>query len=518
MHLDKQDNYNELSIIETTKDTIRALNELDAISLIKTILSSKLTYKEKYNDYDVYTDESNNKRYFKNGKENYHMFLENNGVNAIKYSDKQNKIGLNTKAYKIIASTIGFSLILSTVSFIPLADDTRFVDGTKYTLSNAIPLTSMEATNLIKNSLYLSVEEKDYLANQDYFDFVIKHTKSKEREYYLRNSLNNFRIKHFDTDFYPGVSGYYNPLDINAINILDTIDQTSPTYKDVITHEFVHATQDQNEYLYVIEATAEMLEYEFYNQPCDGYSDMVKRIKVLMEIIGPEPVISCIYNGDTTYFETSIKEYLSEEDALQLLELLKSDTADLYNTPDVMTSTNIKIDNLLSKMYTNKTGESINNDTMIRIIYATNTDKRFYFNAKSNYYVNGFYLISRKEDIDELDMNYVINSNDVEEYTYVVRITRNVGGDEMLCYSTETTNDISSVAPEDKQIVNILFKDGTRGICHYNVETDTWDSVEHFKMQDQYEPAIPKKFPDQVTTAYKEKEIPIKEECEAKLI
>ena len=66
MHLDKQDNYNELSIIETTKDTIRALNELEAISLIKTILSSKLTYKEKYNDYDVYTDESNNKRYFKN--------------------------------------------------------------------------------------------------------------------------------------------------------------------------------------------------------------------------------------------------------------------------------------------------------------------------------------------------------------------------------------------------------------------------------------------------------------------
>ena len=518
IHLDKENDYNKLYIIETTKDTVRALNRQEAISIIKTILSSKLTYKEKYNDYDVYLDETNNKRYFKNGKENYFMFLKNNGVSAIKCYEGKNKIALNTKAYKIIASTIGFSLLFSSVTLIPIADDTRYIDGTKYALSSAIPLTSDEAVSLINTSFYLSPEEKQLFANKDYFDFVLSHTKTKDREYYLRNSLCNMTIKHYDQDFFPSATGYYNPLDINAINICKDVDPNSPNYLDVAAHEFIHLTQDQNDYLYIIEGTAEMLEYEYLNQPCDGYPEMVKRVKVLMEIIGPEPVASCIYSGDTEYFEKSIKQYLSEENADKLLELFKISTTSLYEDSNTMSVVNMKIDTLLSTMYYNKTGKQISDDLMIKYIYATNTNRRIYFNTKLEGYGKDYFIASEKVTIDKLDIEDIVDTDIVSSYTFSIREYRTVDGQSIPFYSTETTTDFHSITPIEEQIVNIDFKDGSKGLCQYDIVNDKWNTVDHFNMVKIYEPSIPKKFPDQVILPYKDKEIPKKVKSEAKLI
>ena len=38
---------------------------------------------ENYNDYEVYIDRANNKRYFKNGIEDFMMFYDNNGKEAV---------------------------------------------------------------------------------------------------------------------------------------------------------------------------------------------------------------------------------------------------------------------------------------------------------------------------------------------------------------------------------------------------------------------------------------------------
>lgn len=518
IHLDKQENYNELSVIETTKNKTKALNKEEAINLLKTILSSKLTYKEKYNDYDVYLDEANNTRYFKNGQEDYIMFLENNGVSAIKCFDNKNKIGLNAKAYKIVASTIGFSIILSTIALIPIADDTRYTEGIKYAFSNAVPLTSTEAVNLINTSFYLTNEEKEHFANKDYFDFVLSHTESKDREYYLRNSLTNMRIKHYNQDFFPSAVGYYNPLDINAINICNDVDPTTPEYRDVESHEFIHLTQDQNEYLYIMEATAEILEYEFYNQPCDGYPELVKRAKVLMEIIGPEPITSCIYSGDTTHFEDSIKQYLSEEDANKLLELFKTSTTSLYEANNTMTSVNKEIDSLLAKMYQNKTGKDIKEDIMMRIIYAYNPTERIYFNSSLKNYNKDYFLNTSVEQIDELDLDYVVNSGLVKNYTYNKPTQIEHDGKTGIYIESHTVQDFSEVELTDQYYLYIEFKDGTKGTCNYNINTDTWDKVTHYKILKIYEPSIHKKFPDQVINSINYKEFPKKEEIQGKTI
>ncbi|MBR5369855.1 MAG: hypothetical protein IK137_00965 [Bacilli bacterium] len=511
IHIDKQDNYNRVSIIETTKNYIRSLSEIEAISILRKILSSKLTYKEKYNDYDVYLDEANNKRYFKDGKENYFMFLENNGVSALKYSNKKNKLNLHAKAYKIITMGIGFTIIFSSTALIPFADDTKFFKGTEYLLSSVVELTPLEATNLIKNSLYLSKEEKNHLANKDYFEFVLSHTDSADREYYLRNALNNLQIKHYNPEHLPGTNGYYNPLDINAINVCNTIEKNTPYYIDTYTHEFIHLTQTQSDYLYIMEATAEMLEYEFYNQPCDGYPELIRRTKVLMEIIGPEPVISCIFSGDTKHFENTIRMYLDDNDANRLLELFKTSASNLYETPEAMQTINKEIDELLAKMYYNKTGNDINTDLMMRCIFINNTDKRMYFNTKLDEYNNDYYLMNKRVEIDELDINDVVNSDTVSNYIYSTLTIEIVDGEERNCYGTDTTTDFSKIVPTKDRIVNIEFKDGTRGHTVFDIKTNSWEPVKHYKIVEVYEPSIPKKFPYQTKGQINDKTMPEKE-------
>ena len=91
IHLDKKDSYSEFSIVHVNDTIIETLSKNDAISLILKLLSSELTFKEKENDYDIYLDEANNKRYFKNGNENYFLFFKKNGVDAVKCITKKSK-------------------------------------------------------------------------------------------------------------------------------------------------------------------------------------------------------------------------------------------------------------------------------------------------------------------------------------------------------------------------------------------------------------------------------------------
>ena len=55
-HIDSEtkDNYTELSITRVDNDTIRLLSKEEFLNLLQTIFSSKLTYKEKYKDYDIF--------------------------------------------------------------------------------------------------------------------------------------------------------------------------------------------------------------------------------------------------------------------------------------------------------------------------------------------------------------------------------------------------------------------------------------------------------------------------------
>ena len=87
IHINKENNKNILDIIRVNDKNIDHLNKEEIIKLICNTLVSKLTFKEKKNGYDIYLDEAGNKRYFKDGKEDYKLLLLNNGTSAVLYEE-----------------------------------------------------------------------------------------------------------------------------------------------------------------------------------------------------------------------------------------------------------------------------------------------------------------------------------------------------------------------------------------------------------------------------------------------
>ena len=274
--------------------------------------------------------------------------------------------------------------------------------------------------------------------------------------------------------------------------------KSGKTYKDVITHEYVHLTQDINQYIYIEEACAEIVEYEFFNQPCNGYSDMVKRVKTLMEIIGPQPIIDCNFKGDTRSFEESIRKYLSEEDTYRLLVLFTTTAQDQYKTSDSANANNKEIDKLLSKMYTNKTGKSITEDKMIMKINSGSTNSRIYFNPNHEDYDKDYQIVTERKLEEEANIDDVKKSGMVEFYTVTTKEAKKTGDTTKYTYETTQTTDFDSITTDKLSYVIINFKDGRTGNLTFNKETNEWNKVQIYgKTIIEYEPSIAKKFPDQ---------------------
>ena len=84
-HLQLDDN--KLSIIETDNNDIRCLSHEEAINLFEMLFNNtSLTYIYDENDFKVYLDRNNYKRYFKNDQEDFTMFFSKNGMDATAYS------------------------------------------------------------------------------------------------------------------------------------------------------------------------------------------------------------------------------------------------------------------------------------------------------------------------------------------------------------------------------------------------------------------------------------------------
>lgn len=512
---EEKDNYSEITFVKVEEGTISALTKEEIRKLLKTILSSNLTYKEKYNDYDVYLDEANNKRYFKNGTENLFMFLENNGVSAINCLEKISK-KVNTKRYSIMASTIVFDVILSTTALIPLAGDIHIRENINKTVSSILPITTNELANVIQTSRYLTDEEKEILCNEDYFEFVLEYSDSN-RNYNLRQNLNNVNIEYFDDSSLSNADGYTDPLHPNTIYILKKHSDDNELSDAILIHEFIHLTQNNNLYSYIKESCDEIIKNEFYQKDIIAYSECVKRTKILMEIIGPEPVIECNFKSSSKSFTDAVKEYLPENEANDLLYLLCTPASTINDPNFDSKGLNAKIDEYLAKMYYNKTGNDIKDDILIRSIYNDLAKNRVYFNQSLENYNKDFAFSADRKLIGVLNISEVINSDEVEYFEYLY--PQMIGNyDPSVKHDLRKTTDFATIPEENLLQVRVYFKDGTYGSMSYSEEENSWSDIKHYEIIHPFEPSIPKKFPDQIKKPIKEKEIPIKEQSEAKLI
>lgn len=404
-----------LTITLENNGIIKKLNEKEIHNLIATLLSSELTYKEKQGEYDIYLDEAGNRRYYKNGKEDYLKSFYNNGSEAfdyIAYNDIVEKLeraipGFKTKEFQLILKKMAAIIIISPILLTAYNQEinTPSYDNTPAVIEE---ITTEEALDLINQTPHLTEEEKEFISNKYLITYVIEASKNRGNDS-LRTALTNDKIERFENDGKTKKLGYVDPLKPNIMFLRDDLDPNKRDYYKVLDHEFVHVIQGYTIYHYIKEALTDIIVSEFrilddensaestnifteanYGSPViGGYYEEVKNLKILLEIIGPQSIIESVYNENDEPFENEIKNYLTPKDTKRLLKLFKTTAKQLREMgAEKRNELNEEIYNLLSEMYKNKYHNDISNNKVIEAIKNDEApDTRLYFNYfRKEYY------------------------------------------------------------------------------------------------------------------------------------
>lgn len=261
----------------------------------------------------------------------------------------------------------------------------------------------------------LSLEEKKYLYNRDFLDDIIPFVNSSNYlKYRFDTNFTNIDIIPFNVDyeFFDKYSGYYSNDYPSAIYIKN-YDGINEKNKDTIAHEFIHLCQAPNGYNFIKEACAEIISYEYFDAAkVDAYTDQVKLLKILMEIIGPEPIWYYNFTGDFSLIEDMIRPYLNEQEYNCFLDCMTFS----YNDSTSNLAKFKKFEELLSILYQNIFQKSMDDDIIISLL--RNRDKglnRSYFNKR---HCESYYLDYENAAYHTIDLDTAIN----EQIVYICAI------------------------------------------------------------------------------------------------
>ena len=377
------DSDNSFYMREINGNKAKNLDLNDSLKTLRQLFISNLTFYKKENENYIFIDESGYKRFFKNGIEDFYLFFENNGTNAVlnksnnNFDKKQNSVKLfcfkNKESIKKVLLSICLVSIISDGFLVYNLKNTQ-IEGKTISLEKECEIKI--STNYIEeliNKSTLSSEEKYYIINNNLIGDVVACSKGttnnsyifhRDYELYERfNGIKTCRYQLEESDSY----GYYNPLEPNCIHLYENLSEDN--YLNVFSHEFVHLLQVPTQYLYICESSAELISHEYFNTPLDGYVEEVKRLKVLLEIIGPEIVFNENFKKNDYKFEMMVNELLDQRDAEKFFKLIKTGASD-WKDKEAEFKINSELDELLKKMYFNKTGKYINDNPIMNNIYS----------------------------------------------------------------------------------------------------------------------------------------------------
>ena len=263
-------------------------------------INNNCVYIEDYNNYQVYYDQKNKfKHYIKDGKEDFLMFFLFNGIDATSYASKKHskstvkRFSFADKCLSVLASlaifvTIGVSI--EGAQYISYQ-----VNESAYEVSENLEFEIAQADvdkalNLINDSNNIDTDTKKFLCNEEFINDVFSHYDSKMK-YTINSKLENITIKDFEQKEKPEASGFYVPVEMNNMYILDSIEDKSNDWYKVLSHEYVHLFQSNDmEFIYIKESNAELISSEYFNNNIDAYHDAVFNLKLLVEVVGPEVI------------------------------------------------------------------------------------------------------------------------------------------------------------------------------------------------------------------------------------
>lgn len=387
-----------------------------------------------FREYKVYYDkEMDLKHFLLNGKENYEMLFRYNGLDAFLYHEKNKKINMTKK---FIGFGMSIIIALSGLQFLESKNFNIKTDPDIYithSISDVIglyskePINYLDAIDSIKSSNFPD-EVKDIISNESFLKLVFSYYKGSALEYTARLKFENLSLKPFEEGQYfenrQEVNGYYSPLNVNVIYSKNT----SEFYNQVIVHEFIHLLQAENyKYLYLVEASAELITSELLNISPTTYLPAIENLKLLINIIGPEPVYELIFAGDDTNLSNILKNNLSIQDYIKLTQYLKKDGFTINSELDFQ----IEIQQILYKLYEKMYDKNIEEDKDILCnltdltldIGLVNDERRFFIFDKEDEEISVICdkpeilankgIIDKKVRYRKIDK---LNSNDIKDY------------------------------------------------------------------------------------------------------
>ncbi len=258
-------------------------------------------------------------------------------------------------------------------------------------------ITIPKIESLINSSKNLIKEEKEFLCNEEFLNDIIKYIQGTHMDFTTLYRLNDLEIVPIDNI---GINtnsielGYYSlgnklyiyDYDEKKLNeyFLDIV-----SYKGLVGHEYSHLLMANFDYRFLNEGIASIITDEYFAPINNSYTKLKIRTKVLIEIIGKEPIMECVYGNDPSSLIENIKKYLdNENEVTSFLNLLNKNEDGNFNYSG--------IDSYLTKMYFNKYGKELTSSEYMFCLYSNLYCNKGYLNDRLN--TNGSYFLRNNYD------------------------------------------------------------------------------------------------------------------------
>lgn len=402
---------NKLSFIHIDNNGVSKSNKKYIDTFFKNLFfNDNCVYIKKYKNYDVYYDKTNNLKHFmKKGIEDIELFYKFNGIEKTLYNSKEPNNSIRKQKRKeniqkiFTTAFIGIQILVLSKDVLSIAYLEAYktnIERNDYKLEDAVgyiydpleidyykyiygKMTYQDAINYIYNSDNLTEEQKDFLANEELLQDVFSYYNETSLEYVSNLNFKDISIVYEELDEDKG--GYYSCKEPNIIHISKILegklDENEYT-KGVIGHEFIHLLQvPVCPYTYIAESSAELLAHEYFDVPVTAYPKGVKNLQLLIDIIGPEPIMKMLFTGDDNTFNNILKNNLSNEEYENLITYFQ-DSSIIDNSKIA----NDEIKRLLCTLYKNIYKKDIIEDQ--NILYSIYYDNDYYIEDNDKYYLN----------------------------------------------------------------------------------------------------------------------------------
>ena len=392
----------------------------------KLFYNDNCEYIETNGEYEVYYDkETGIKHFLKNKQESLELLIQYNGVDSIRYLNYDTKKRIESTILLLetaVLICLGKPLLLASKLVGPewnpyydynLKTVVNFYESVNWSLNKNESLDYKGALHYIQESS-LDEHTKEVLSNEELLQDMFAYYKGTLLEYSATNKFKDIHISYFEEDKNSSFlrAGFYMCSYPNQINIETNV---KSKYDVVVAHEYLHLFQAEGlQYSYLIEASAELCSAEYYNYKPDSYLSAVNNLKLLIEIIGPEPIIKLLFSGDDDEFLRIIRTNLPKEQSTRLLALLNTQAE---NHTDKVHN---EIRELLCELYKaiNKKDIREDQDIMYSYIYENGT---YEIGSSDCVYLN----VKKMKDVEQIsnvkvDVQEFIDKGIIQSQEFVV--------------------------------------------------------------------------------------------------